>query len=137
MLTVLQKKLRMQEYELYEYAVIRLVPKVERGEFFNVGLVMLCKQKGWVQMDYYLDNGILSAFCSDIEEEFIIENLEGFKNIIDGKCTAAPIAIFELAERFRWMTAVRSSSIQTSRPRVGKTEDLEKTFSELFEELVL
>lgn len=137
MLTVLQKKLRMQEYDLYEYAVIRLMPKVERGEFFNVGLVMLCKQKGWVQMDYYLDNEILSAFCSDVDEEFIIENLRGFKNIIEGKCTASPIAKLPPAERFRWLTAVRSSSIQTSRPRVGKAENLEKTFSELFEELVL
>lgn len=137
MLIVLQKKLKMQEHDLYEYAVIRLVPKVERAEFFNVGLVMLCKRKGWIAMNYYLNSDMFSAFCSNGDEKFIIENLQGFKNIIEGKCTVSPIAKLDPAERFRWMTAVRSSSIQTSRPRVGKTEDLDKTFSKLFEELVL
>jgi len=132
-----QKKLKMQEKDLYEYAVIRLVPKVERAEFINIGLVMLCRKKRWLQMDYHLNEELFAAFCADFEKQFVIENLEAFKRIAEGKCDQSPISKLEPAERFRWLTAVRSSSIQTSRPRVGKTKNLEEKFSKLFEELVL
>lgn len=134
--TVLQKKPRMQEHDLYEYAVIRLVPKVEREEFFNIGLVMLCKRKRWLQMEFEINREKFKAFCPELEADFIKENLQAFKNIAEGVCEISPIGQLDAAERFRWLTAVRSSSIQTSRPHVGKTIDLEATFNKLFQELI-
>ncbi len=123
--------------DLYEYAVIRLVPRVEREEFINVGLAMLCKRKDWLKMDYHLNADLLEVFCPETEKAFVDDNLKAFKEIARGSSTDSPIAKLKAAERFRWLTAVRSSVIQTSRPHVGKTEHLEKTFSRLFEELVL
>lgn len=124
------------EHDLYEYAVVRLVPRVERQEFFNVGLVMLCKRKRWLKMDFYLNPKLFLAFEVEMEKDFVQANLLAFKEIAEGVCKTSPIAQLPAPERFRWLTAVRSSSLQTSRPHVGKTTDLEKTFSLLFEELV-
>ncbi len=122
--------------DLYEYAVIRLVPKVEREEFVNIGLVMFCKRKRWLKMDFSLREDLLTVFCPDIDCEFISANLEAFQQIAAGKKCDSPIAHLETAERFRWLTAVRSSMIQTSRPHPGLTLDLEQTFAKLFTELV-
>jgi len=128
----------MQEQDdLYEYAVIRLVPKVERAEFFNIGLVMLCKRKRWLRMDYHVDTELFEAFDPDIEYDFVMKNLKAFKAVAEGSCDKSPIAGMDAAERFRWLTAVRSSSIQTSRPHVGKTKDLEACFRKMFKEIVL
>lgn len=126
----------MQEDKLYEYAVIRLVPRVEREEFFNIGLVMFSKKDKYIRMDYYLCPQKFSLIDNKLEYNEIIENLENFKKITSGNLAAGEIAGFDVTERFRWLTAVRSSVIQTSRPHPGKTKNLDKTFERLFEELV-
>lgn len=121
---------------IYEYAVIRLVPKVERGEFINIGLAVLCKNEAWIKMDYLLKPDLLACLCPQIDRAFIQKNLEAFKSIAHGDNKNSPIAKMDVPERFRWLTAVRSSIIQTSRPHVGLSEDLEETFQRLFSELV-
>lgn len=121
---------------IYEYAVIRLVPKVEREEFINVGLAVLCKKQDWLRMDFHLSSDLLECLCPQVDQEFIAKNLEAFKNIAHRENKVSPIARLDAPERFRWLTAVRSSIIQTSRPHVGLTEDLEGTFEKLFKELV-
>lgn len=127
----------MQEMPyIYEYAIIRLVPKVERGEFINIGLAILCKKEAWLKMDFHLKPELLATLCPQIDSAFIQKNLEAFKSIAHGEDSVSPIAKIDAAERFRWLTAVRSSIIQTSRPHVGLSEDLEKTFNRLFKELV-
>jgi hypothetical protein len=68
--------------------------------------------------------------------EEIRKNLEAFRIIADGEKSGGPIASLEMAERFRWLSAVRSASIQTSRPHTGLSNDLEKTFNALFDEMV-
>jgi hypothetical protein len=73
---------------------------------------------------------------SKLDYDDIIQNLESFKKIANGDKDGGPIAQLEIPERFRWLTAVRSSVVQTSRPHPGKSKDLEKTFGKLFEELV-
>lgn len=122
---------------IYEYAVIRLVPKVERGEFINIGLAILCKSEAWIKMDFHLNSDLLACLCPQIDSAFIQKNLEAFKNIAHGVDEVSPIAKIDPAERFRWLTAVRSSIIQTSRPHVGLSEDLDATFDRLFKEYVL
>ncbi|MCW3169214.1 DUF3037 domain-containing protein [Chryseobacterium sp. 09-1422] len=126
----------MQEDKIYEYAVIRLVPKVEREEFFNIGLVMFSKREKFIKVDFYLCPDKFKLIKSKLDYDDIIKNLESFKNIAEGKKDGGPIALLEIPDRFRWLTAVRSAVVQTSRPHPGKSKDLEKTFGKLFEELV-
>jgi hypothetical protein len=126
----------MQEDKIYEYAVIRLVPKVEREEFFNIGLVMFSKKEKFIKVEFYLCPDKFKLIKSKLDYDDIINNLESFKNIAEGKKDGGPIALMEIPDRFRWLTAVRSAVVQTSRPHPGKSKDLEKTFGKLFEELV-
>jgi hypothetical protein len=126
----------MQEDKIYEYAVIRLVPKVEREEFFNIGLVMFSKKEKFIRMEFYLCHDKFRLMHSKLDYDDIIRNLESFQKIAYGDKEGGPIALMDVPERFRWLTAVRSSSVQTSRPHPGKSKDLEKTFGKLFEELV-
>lgn len=127
----------MHEKHLYEYAVIRVVPKVEREEFINIGLMLFCKQQKYLRIDYRIPSEKIKSLCPDFDVEQLEENLESFTKICSGKKEGGPIGTFEIAERFRWLTAVRSSSIQTSRPHPGFSSDLDKTFEKLYTELVL
>lgn len=126
----------MQEVKIYEYAVIRLVPKVEREEFFNIGLVMFSKKEKYIRVAFHLCPKKFALMQSVMDYEDIAQNLENFKSVANGEKQGGEIATFDIPERFRWLTAVRSSVIQTSRPHPGKTTDLDGTFERLFEELV-
>lgn len=117
---------------LYEYAIIRLVPDVEREEFINVGLVMMCKRRGWLRQRINVDIRRLSALCPDFEPKPAIRQLQAFADVAEGVSACSPIAQLEAHERFRWLTAVRSTIIQTSRPHPGLCEDLDKTFEHLY-----
>lgn len=127
----------MQGTHLYEYAVIRVVPAVEREEFVNVGVILFCKQQKFIQVLFKLDEAKLRAFSSDLDLEQLTLNLRSFEKIAEGKTEGGPIACMDLPSRFRWLTAVRSSSIQTSRPHPGLCKDLGQTLQRLFKELVL
>ena len=126
----------MQEVKIYEYAVIRLVPKVEREEFFNIGLVMFSKKAKYIRVEFHLCPDKFALMHSKLDYEDIQQNLENFKAIANGEECGGEISKLEIPERFRWLTAVRSSVVQTSRPHPGKTVDLDATFDRLFEELV-
>ncbi|AZB24975.1 MULTISPECIES: DUF3037 domain-containing protein [Chryseobacterium] len=126
----------MQEDKIYEYAVIRLVPKVEREEFFNIGLVMFSKKEKFIRVEFYLCPDKFKLMHSKLDYNDVIQNLESFRKIANGDKDGGPIALLEVPERFRWLTAVRSAVIQTSRPHPGKSKDLNVTFGKLFEELV-
>ncbi len=126
----------MQDKHLYEYAVVRLVPKIEREEFFNVGLILFCKRQKFIKMQYHLCEKKFGLIAPELECETVIENLEAFQQIAEGTAKHSPIALLDIAERFRWLTAFRSSIIQTSRPHSGKTHNLMETFQKLFEEMV-
>ena len=127
----------MQELQLYEYAVIRVVPRVEREEFLNVGIILFCKRAKKIIVRFTIDENRFQSFATDLDIEQIRLNLESFVKIGLGMNSGGPIAKFEVPERFRWLTAVRSSVIQTSRPHPGMCVDLDRTFERLFAELVL
>lgn len=126
----------MQEDKIYEYAVIRLVPKVEREEFFNIGLIMFSKKEKYIRVEFHLCRDKFALMHNKLDYEDIFENLQTFKNITEGNESGGEIAKLDIPERFRWLTAVKSSVIQTSRPHPGKSKNLDKTFERLFEELV-
>ena len=119
----------MQGKHLYEYAVIRLVPKVEREEFFNVGVILFSKRAGYINK--------LKLYVSEVDRELVFAHLDVFNKICSGAKDGGPIAQLDVPERFRWLTAVRSSCIQTSRPHAGFSDDLDRTLERLFKELVL
>jgi len=127
----------MQEPKFYEYAVIKLVPKVEREEFMNVGLILYSKDGKYLNSRTHLNLDKLSCFDSELDIDEVNRNLDAFNSICKGDKHSGPMAFEDLPSRFRWLTASRSSSIQTSRPHVGSSQNLEETFERLFRELVL
>lgn len=127
----------MQGRSLYEYAAIRIVPRVEREEFINAGVILYCKEKDFLKMRYLIDSQKLEAFRCEVGIEELEDHLKAIEKICNGDKDGGPVAQWGMAERFRWLTAERSSSIQTSRPHNGFAADPEKTLKRLFEELVL
>lgn len=126
----------MQDKVVYEYAVIRVVPKIEREEFVNIGLILFSKRKRFIKFDYIIHEEKIKGFCNDFDIEQLEQNLQSFAKICSGAKDGGPIAQLEADEKFRWITAIKSSSIQSSRPHPGFSDDLEKTFARLYEELV-
>jgi len=127
----------MHNKYLYEYSIIRVLPAVEREEFMNVGVILFCKKEQFIRMHYLVNEEKLCLFSDKLDIPQICANLESFKKIAMGVPDGGPVALLDVASRFRWLTAVRSSVIQTSRPHPGICEDLEKTAQRLFDELVL
>lgn len=127
----------MQDKVVYEYAVIRVVPKVEREEFINIGLILFSKKKRYIKFDYHIPEEKIRSFCNEFDLNQLKENLESFAKICLGAKDGGPIAALEADEKFRWITAVKSSSIQSSRPHPGLSADLDATFDKLYKELVL
>ncbi|WP_281234343.1 DUF3037 domain-containing protein [Flavobacterium gelatinilyticum] len=127
----------MQDNHLYEYAVIRVVPRVEREEFLNIGIILFSKKAKFIKVLFHLNTEKIQALSADFDIEQLECNLTSLEKIAKGAKDGGPIAEFEIPERFRWLTAIRSSAIQTSRPHPGLCQDLEKTIQRLFEELVL
>lgn len=127
----------MPEKILYEYAILRLVPKVEREEFINVGVILFSKKQDYLKVKYFINDQRINAFCHELDLDFIDSNLNALSKIAEGIHLESAISNFETPERFRWLTAVRSSSIQSSRPHPGKTFNLDKTLDKLFKEHVL
>lgn len=127
----------MQGKHLYEYAVIRFVPRVEREEFINVGIVLFSKQANYVKAKYHVDEKKLSLFSTEVDIECLKAGLQVFDKVCKGEEDGGKIAHFDVPERFRWLTAIRSACIQTSRPHPGFSGDLDATLERLFKELVL
>lgn len=127
----------MKDKVVYEYAVIRVVPKVEREEFINIGLILFSKRKRYIRFDYQIPEEKIRSFCNEFDLNQLKENLESFAKICSGAKDGGPIAALESDEKFRWITAVKSSSIQSSRPHPGLSADLDATFDKLYKELVL
>ena len=127
----------MQDNHLYEYAVIRVVPRVEREEFLNIGIILFCKRAKFIKVLSHIDDAKIEALSNDFDVEQLHCNVTALKKIASGDKDGGPIGEMVIPSRFRWLTAIRSSAIQTSRPHTGLCQDLEKTIQRLFEELVL
>lgn len=126
----------MKDRILYEYSVIRIFPKVEREEFINAGILIYSKQEGRVLVKTHFNRHKFRAYESELDEDQIRLNLDSFEKIAKGLPEGGPIAEMDPASRFRWMTAVRSSSIQTSAPHPGFSDNLDETLERLCRELV-
>ena len=127
----------MQGKHLYEYAIIRVVPRVEREEFINVGIIMYSKRAKYLKARYLVNEEKLRLFSTELEKESLYANLKTFDLVCSGNKNGGQIAMLDIPERYRWLTATRSTYIQTSVSRQGFSDDLDATFEKLFEEYVL
>ena len=125
----------MNGKKLFEYAVIRIVPQVYREEFMNVGVVLYCSKEKFLQMRYQLDEKRLTSFFPDAEMTELQSYLVGMNEIVGGK--QGTIGKLGIAERFRWLTATRSSIVQCSKVHPGLCEDAGEMLEKLFKEMVL
>lgn len=127
----------MADDNLFEYAVIRYVPRPEREEFLNIGVIVFCKSSGFLQMKYELNEKRLKAFYENAAIDELQSALKGFEEISSGTSLLSPIAKLDAASRFRWLTAVRSTIIQTSKVHPGLCLQPGNTLEKLFKELVI
>lgn len=127
----------MQERHLFEYAVIRVVPRVEREEFLNVGVILYCSRLKFLQAKIKVDEVRLKAFSGHLDIQELKNYLLSFEKICKGGSDGGPIGQLALADRFRWLTAVRSTVVQTSPVHPGLCLNAQETLDKLFSQLVL
>ncbi|ARV14190.1 DUF3037 domain-containing protein [Polaribacter sp. SA4-12] len=127
----------MQDKVTFEYAIIRLVPKVEREEFFNVGVILFSKRKKFLGIKYHINADKLKALAPELELEFINDYLNAWKLICEGKASGGKIGEFEVSDRFRWLAACRSTIIQSSKTHPGLCENPEAELEDIFNKYVL
>lgn len=132
-------EMKAADHFLYEYAVIRYVPRVDREEFINIGLLMICKRQKWLKGKIEIDSSRLLAFDPKANLESIIKQAAMFEN------TNLPDASLPAEEKYRWLSAVKSSILQTSPSHPGiiingesadSKETLKFEFNRLFADLV-
>tara|TARA_R110002012_G_scaffold318227_1_gene536118 strand:+ start:57745 stop:58128 length:384 start_codon:yes stop_codon:yes gene_type:complete len=127
----------MQDSVKYEYAIIRIVPKVEREEFFNVGVILFCKSKKFLGMTYHIDSKKLSSFYCEKDDEDLNAYLKAWELVCKGEDSGGPIGKLDQVDRFRWLTASRSTIIQSSMTHTGLCIDPEKELAAIFKACVL
>jgi len=123
--------------DLFEYAIVRIVPLVEREEFINVGVILFCKPQRFLQMKFEINKDKLKAFKSSIDLHEITQHLESFRKICAATPDSGEIGKLAIAERFRWLTGSRSTIIQTSKVHPGLCDDAGAMLEELFNTMVL
>ena len=126
----------MQESHLFEYAVVRVVPYVEREEFLNVGVILFCSKQKFLQATFELDEQRLKSFCHKLD----LNELKQYTHSIERSCAggkdAGLIGQLPMAERFRWLTATRSTIVQTSKVHPGLCDDPKEVLMRLHSQLV-
>ena len=126
----------MQEKHLFEYAVLRVVPRVEREEFINVGVILYCHSQKFLKVLFHLNEEKLRIFCVKTDVEELKNYLLALEKICMGGKEGGTIGKLPLASRFRWLTATRSSVVQSSKVHPGLCIDAGETLKNLFEQLV-
>src|SRR5690606_32303199 len=102
----------MPERHLFEYAVIRVVPRVEREEFLNAGVILYCSKHDFLKTVFKIPDTKLKGFAADLDIEGLREYLLAFERVSNGGADGGPIGLLPTAERFRWLTATRSTVLQ-------------------------
>jgi hypothetical protein len=127
----------MQDRVTFEYAIILVVPRVEREEFFNVGVILFSKRKRFLAVKYHIDETKLNAFSCELELETLKGYLKSWESICAGNKAGGAIAEFELSDRFRWLAATRSTVIQSSKTHPGLSDNPQEELEDIFEKYVL
>jgi hypothetical protein len=126
----------LPERQPFEYAIVRVVPRVERGEAFNAGIVLMCRPLRFLGARVELDETVLAALAPDCDAETVREHLDGIVRIAEGHPAGGPIARLTAPERFHWLVSPSSTIIQPSEVHTGLTADPAATLEHLFGTLV-
>ena len=126
----------MRAHDTYDYAVIRVVPRVEREEFVNVGIILSCEAGGYLEARIELDATRVLALDPAIDIDALRRHLDTIPAICKGGAGSGPIGQLPLRARFHWLTAKRSSIIQTSPVHMGKCMGMAATMEHLLDRMV-
>lgn len=119
------------DHTLYEYAVVRYVPRVEREEFINIGLIMMCKRRRWLRTEIHINEPRILSMCPTADLDRLRCQVKLFMD------KDVPEKGIPVEETYRWLTAAKSAILQTSPSHPGlSTDSLDETFSRLIRELV-
>jgi hypothetical protein len=120
----------------FEYAIVRVIPRVERGEGFNAGIVLMCRPKRYLGARTQLDERLLVAMSPDCDPDIVRAHLDSIAAVARGDADAGPIARLSMPERFHWLVSPSSTIIATSPVHTGLTADPAATLEHLFRTLV-
>ncbi|MBJ7332215.1 MAG: DUF3037 domain-containing protein [Solirubrobacteraceae bacterium] len=120
----------------FSYAIIRVVPDIERGEFINAGVLLFARQHDFLAARVQLDKDRLGALCPDADAADIEAALRAFVRVADGDAAAGPMAALPKSERFGWLAAPSSTVVQCSPTHTGLCTDPQQALDELFDDLV-
>jgi hypothetical protein len=121
----------------FSYAVLRVVPCLQRGERLNVGLALFCRQLDFLELETRLDRDRLAAIAPDLDPEPVEARLEVIRRVVEGDPAAGALAEMDPSDRFGWLTAPSSTIIQSSEVHTGLTSDPAAELDRLFRNLVL
>ncbi len=120
----------------YDYAIVRVVPRVERQEFINAGVILSCQTKDFLEARIELDEKRLWALAPDVDLQMVRDNLESIPLICLGGPQAGAIGMLSQRERFHWLVAPRSTIIQTSAVHTGRSADPKAALEHLLSTMV-
>jgi hypothetical protein len=127
----------VSERRTFDYTLVRVVPRVERGEFVNAGVILYCRSLGFLHCRLGLDEPRLCALAPSVDLPAVRRALELVERVCAGDPAAGPVAALPQVERFHWLVAPRSTMVQTSPVHVGLCAATpQQSLDELFEELV-
>jgi hypothetical protein len=120
----------------YSYAIVRVVPRVERGEFVNVGVILFARTLGFLEARFAMDERRLRCLAPDVDLPLIQRHLADIVAVCAGSPEAGPMASQPRSERFHWLTSPRSTIVQTSPVHVGRAADPRAAIEELLDSFV-
>jgi Protein of unknown function (DUF3037) len=120
----------------FEYAIVRVVPRVERGEAMNAGVILMSRAHRFLAARVALDAGVLAALAPDCDPGIVRDHLAQLVAIAKGDEAGGPIGRLSMAERFHWLVSPSSTIIQPSEVHTGLTDDPAVTLDHLFRTLV-
>jgi Protein of unknown function (DUF3037) len=122
--------------DAFQYTILRVVPRIDRGECMNVGVVLFCPQRKYLAARIELDQARLHALAPDLEPTAVQPHLDAILAVVRGDLEGGALASLSASERFGWVAANSSTAIQPSEVHTGLTDDPDRTLGHLFDSLV-
>ncbi len=126
----------MRELRTYDYAIVRVVPRVERGEFVNAGIIMSCDVERVLKARIELDENALLALDANVDLQMVREALASIPLICAGGASAGPIGHLSERERFHWLVSPKSTIVQTSPVHTGRCDDPDAALEHLMKRMI-
>ena len=126
----------MRDLRTYDYAIVRVVPRVERGEFVNAGVILSCDIEGILQARIELDETALLALHAGVDLDLVRTSLAAIPVICEGGAAAGPIGKLSPRERFHWLVSPKSTIVQTSPVHTGRCGELRGTLEHLVDKMI-